>query len=316
MTDRLPTADAPESLTILDGDDRPVLRIGLLATLFFENGHQRDVREAVIECFEDYCRITGSRLRWTTHRRTHRWMPVQTLPGDQREWLLDLDPDVAWQLTYQGGESHEEASDYRFEAVGVPAWESALRLSYLQVCLPLAWYADHDGSFPELVLDFCQRLRPIQGYGGIGVIESYATAIRQPNEPTVFAMAQRFPGLEVDYPIAHSSHLQAGIKGVNWLTVLGDPWLSKVGGAERLAAELGPEYTLASYGPGVIVQAGAVPQLGDRNRDSWPDLYVKLARILRPIRITEHRFFHEYGPARFDDESTRAWLARFDRRPA
>src|SRR6185295_3731526 len=142
MTDSSPIADDEQSLTIFDAEARPVVQIALLATVFFENGYEPDVREAVIDCFEEYCRMTGDRLRWTTHPKTHHWMPVTTLPGNTREWLLKVDRDEGWQLTYQGGASSEEASHYRFEALGTRAWESAHTLSYLQLCLPLTWYAD------------------------------------------------------------------------------------------------------------------------------------------------------------------------------
>jgi hypothetical protein len=65
-----------------------------------------------------------------------------------------------------------------------------------------------------------------------------------------------------------------------------------------------------------MIQAGPRPQLGDPNRELWPEQYARLARLLRPIRITEDPSFHEYGPARFTKESTEEWLARFDRPPS
>jgi hypothetical protein len=70
------------------------------------------------------------------------------------------------------------------------------------------------------------------------------------------------PGVlgKVDYPAIHSIDGASGIKGVDWLTVLADTWLEKLGGVEAVRA-----------------------QLDDR------------------------------GPHRFTHESSKAWIARFDK---
>jgi hypothetical protein len=131
-------------------------------------------------------------------------------------------------------------------------------------------------------------------------------------------MAQRFPGLEAEYPIGHSIWLEHGIKGVNWLTVVGDPWLDRLGGADAVEAGLASldgRFIVHRFEGGVLIQAGPQPELGDAKHDRWPELYVKLAKYLKPIRITEHAPFHHAGPgSRFDLERSEAWLRRFDDR--
>jgi hypothetical protein len=64
-----------------------------------------------------------------------------------------------------------------------------------------------------------------------------------------------------------------------------------------------------------MIQAGPRPDLGDAERGLWPELYVKLAKYLKPIRITMTGAFGYDGPGvRFDREHAEAWLRRFDQR--
>jgi hypothetical protein len=185
----------------------------------------------------------------------------------------------------------------------------------------VTWFSEHPGTLAEVLLALCRKLKPVSGYGGIGIAESPDNLISSRYEPIVYQMAQRFPGLEADYPISHGIWQRkgsGGIKGVNWLTVVGDRWLPQLGGADALQtalAALDSRFLVHRFDGGVMIQAGPRPQLGDAARDVWPELYVKLAKLLRPIRITEHRPFHQAGAGpRFDLERSEAWLRRFDDR--
>jgi len=175
-----------------------------------------------------------------------------------------------------------------------------------------------------VLLNVCRTLKPVSGYGGIGVMESPDTAISADYEPIVYHWAQRLPGLEADYPIDHSLWLvkgregdRDGIKGGNWLTVLSDRYVTELGGADKVEADLkalDSRFLVHRYDGGILIQAGPRPQLGDVERDLWPALYVKLNKYLKPIRITRHRPFQHAGPDRFDMERSEAWLRRFDDR--
>ena len=73
---------------------------------------------------------------------------------------------------------------------------------------------------------------------------------------------------------------------------MGDRWLAKLGGADAVLAALAAldsRFVVYRFEGGVMIQAGPRPELGDGERDIWPELYVKLAKYLKPIRITQHR---------------------------
>ncbi len=302
-----------EKLAVTDDTGRVVVRIGLLATFYFENAYQPEVREAVASCFDDYQRLCGSHLRWKKNPKTFRFSPMSSsrVPSP-RDWLNRLGEDFEWEFDFRGGETVDEANNFSVSAYGSAKWQH--NLSYFNATLPITWFADHPGNFPAVVLEFCRKLKPLSGYGGLGILESPNGLIEQKFGPAVYTIAQRFPGLEVDHPVTHTLYLDNGIKGVNWLTILGDYWLKKVGGVLTLKEQLGKNFISHEFPGGVMIQAGPRPQMGDRDQGRMPDLYAQLARVLKPIRITKHRPFsyaHEEGQ-RFDKEASEKWLARFD----
>lgn len=313
-----------EHLAVKDEKGRVVLQVALIATVYFERQYARDVREAVVSCCEDYFQRCGEHLRWAVNPDTFYMDPFgRGKASAPRSWLAEKGDDDELALICHGAERLDGASAfsvYSFCGERYP-YET---LGYFRVSFPLLWFAENPGSLPDVLLSLCRKLRPTSGYGGIGVINSPSTTIRSIWEPVVYAWAQRLPGLEADYPIAHELWLskgrdgKGGIKGVNWLTVVGDRWLAELGGADAVAAAVAPldsRFTIHRFDGGLMIQAGQRPNLGNAERNAWPELYVKLSKYLKPIRITKTRPFAMGGPGpRFDLERSEAWLRRFDDR--
>ena len=301
------------------------LQVALIATVYFEAPHRREVREAVAVCCEAYFRRWGKHLRWALHpegKRMDRFGTTKT--SNPRAWMPALGEDDRFFLIYHGAEHDGSASAFSVEASGIES-RPYLVFGYLRISFPLLWLTDGSGSLPEVLLDVCRTLKPVSGYGGIGVIESPESLIASEYEPIVYHWAQRLPGLEADYPISHSIWLPSGreggrdgIKGGNWLTVLSDRYVAELGGVDRIEGdlkELDSRFLVHRYDDGVMIQAGPRPQLGDVERDLWPSLYVLLAKYLKPLRVTRHNAFQHGGPGvRFDKERSEAWLRRFDDR--
>ncbi|MGK3991689.1 type VI immunity family protein [Sorangium sp. So ce1024] len=314
-----------EHLAAKDDRGRSVLQVALVATVYFEGAYKREVREAAVACCEDYFRRCGQHLRWALNPRTKFMEPYGKGKGAApRAWIPDLPEDESYNIICHGAEHERGASAFFVELLGDERRPFA-ELGFFRVAFPLLWFADGAGTFPDALLEICRKLKPVSGYGGIGVIESPDTSISSKYEPIVYQWAQRFPGLEADYPTSHSIWLRkgreggkAGIKGVNWLTVVSERFLAELGGADQVAADLAAldsRFVLHRFEGGAMIQAGPRPQLGDAEQNRWPELYVKLARYLKPIRIAEHRPFQYGGPGlRFDLERSEAWLRRFDDR--
>jgi hypothetical protein len=291
-------------------------RVGLVLTLYyyFEAGFSGEVRDRVGKCLDLFLDFCGPHLRWYLPPDADTWQRIDS--NSIRafwQWLETGVPDYSWATSWRSGRTPLEAGEFQFNVLARE--EDLPTLSFLQVGLPLHWLETSGGSFPQLALRFARTLQPYHGYGGFGFGEPSDITLRDAAQPEIYAMARRFPGIDVDRPVHHLFYLAKGIKGVNWLTVLGNHWVAAMGGAERLRALLDDRFLFHDYDGGLIVQAGPTPETGDINQRLWPDTYATLARVLRPIRIDQHGCFDNHGDHRFTSETTLDWLARFDAGP-
>ncbi|XXX72076.1 type VI immunity family protein [Sorangium sp. So ce134] len=301
----------PQIFCIRGCEGRPVLRIGLLATVFFEQPWTRAVREAVAVAAEDYLQEFREHLRWSKQSKTGRLYPIDSgrvkLPS---EWLPQHKESESWSLGFHGGELATDTSEFQVSAFGPNAIKRGV--GFFQVYLPLLWFSEHRGTFPGFVLKICERIKPLSGYGGVGVLEALDLGTSDRFQPAVRELAERFPGLEIEDRIGHCIHLTDGIKGVDWLTILGDRWIEAAGGIDYLRIRLDDNFTFYPYDSGLMIQAGHKPQIGDVQANRWPEHYVTLAKVLKKIQIAKHYAFHLGGPGRMDMEASMAWLFRFD----
>jgi hypothetical protein len=301
-------------LCVKDKDGRITLMIGLLVTVFFEAPATKDMRERVADVAEDYINLVRVHLRWSVPPGAKREHPIDSkrtrLP---REWLPNHPDGESWEFDFHGGDTAKAASAFGICAYGTR--DTNPGIGFLHIAFPLLWFAERTaGTFPDYVLKLCQKIRPLSGYAGLGVLESHDVSAQNAFQPAVRLIAERFPGLEVESWTAHTLYLHKGIKGVNWLTILGDRWLKEMGGLEPLREQLDESFGYYPYEGGVIIQAGPKPQLGDAQANRWPKHYVTVAKVLKKIQIKDHRPFHFAGPGRMNHEASKAWLFRFDGR--
>jgi hypothetical protein len=299
-------------LCFKDKDERIVVMIGLLVTMFFENQLRREVREAVADVAEDYIRLTRDHLLWVVPNKAKRevrvnWERVK-LP---REWLPEYPDGETWSFQFSGGLTARAASAFHIDSFGSsPGHDGGL--GFLHASFPLLWFTEDRGTFPDYVLKLCKRVRPLSGYAGLGVLESPEGYTRREFHSIVREIALRFPGLEVEDRVGHTIHLRGGIKGVNWLTILGERWIKEVGGLDYLRTSLREPFGFYPYDGGLLIQAGPKPQLGDVQANRWPQHYVALAKVLKKIQVKAHPGFHWGRPNGMTTEETMAWLCRFD----
>lgn len=316
-----------ENLTVRDGEGREVLQVALLASMYFEEGHRRGLREAILACCEEFLRRFDANVLWALHPDTRQMERYGEGKGSTpREWLPQLSEDESVSLILHGARYERGAGCPSFRALARERLPY-LQLGYLQVALPLLSLSEDPAAFSQLVLEFSRKIQPLSGYGGVSVLQSPDNGISHRWEPIVYRLAQRFPGLEADFPISHSNWLdhgrdggKGGIKGVNWLTIVADRWLAELGGPEKVTSDvraLDRRFIVHAYEGGLMIQAGDRPEIGDAEQGRWPELYVKLSKYLKPLRITQHRPFGHAGPEpRFGNsmEPGLKWLQRFDDR--
>ena len=100
---------------------------------------------------------------------------------------------------------------------------------------------------------------------------------------------------------------------MNWLTVLCDALVEELGGRDKMRTTLEPVCKVHDYPGGVVIQAGAFPQIGDTWRDEVPEAYRFVARYTKSIRFETYRSGLFRVPQGLDGKKeTLAWIRRFD----
>ena len=110
-----------------------------------------------------------------------------------------------------------------------------------------------------------------------------------------------------------------GIKGINWLTILGPAFIEQMGGANKLSQEaLALNLGVEQAGENLIIQAGPYPDICDNQILPMNPYYVAANHLLKPIRKSTVECLHMYsmvGKAVLDTAASDAWLRRFDQYP-
>jgi hypothetical protein len=160
-------------------------------------------------------------------------------------------------------------------------------------------------------LRWCAICQPVHGCAGFAFI-----FFSEQNSVYAMQMIKRFPGFDfqggVDF-IMESKAVHNRIKSVNWLTVLCDALVEELGGLDAMRSALEPVCKIHEYPGGVVIQAGAYPQLGDTYRNDIPEAYRLVARYTKSIRFEGYKDYLIRVPHGLDDvEETLSWVRRFD----
>jgi hypothetical protein len=293
-------------------DDGVVCCIGLLATLYFHHGDRPEVRERVAAALDRYVETTGHALVWGADPFTGTPTRIAgTNLLDVREWSPRVGTKERMQIMLHGGQRSEDADPY--SVLSFVGARRPTQLSFFSFTLPFRWLTDNPGgAFTQLVLEQCYRLQPTHGYAGLAVIPHVDASPNSESMASVLPFVARFSGLEIDLPWSHAMYLEQEdrIKGVNWLTILDNPWIERLGGTDALRSSLGNSIEWHPFDSGVVLQAGPRPVFGDVNRREPMPYYRQVAKALKPIRVTSVRAIS--APYGFDRERSDEWLRRFD----
>lgn len=165
----------------------------------------------------------------------------------------------------------------------------------------------------NMTLAWCERLKPI--HGSAGFCFAY-TPGQEPMPKWTWPLMQRYPGVDHQDVVMFSQRVNEvhnQIKGVNWLTVLGDPLVAALGGIEVIQSQLGSPCQIHAYNGGIIIIAGPVPQLGDTYTGFVPECYKTVARVTQPVRFEGYTRPLLALPEPIDRmEATLKWIKRFD----
>lgn len=147
------------------------------------------------------------------------------------------------------------------------------------------------------------------GHGGLVFV--YDPWLKEGALDAIYAQGRRFWGVDVEDLNATLPLMKEGIKGVNWITIVGRRFAS----ANDIEEALGrlatvPEVTIDPRQHGSVIIAGAEPVVGDQHRpDRSLGPYSVVANELKPLFLTHHPDFS--GELFIKNGNTLGWIRRF-----
>jgi len=290
--------------------------------LYFEKAYDVTVREAVAQCFDEYCAVAGDRLTFLWHNGKAAQAFKKAKP--MRELAGKLGENDRFDFDYMSGERASDAGFWEFHVFGMRGWEEKMGtrgVDALYFSLPVVAVQEDPDTFARLFFRFAQRLNALRGHAGFAV--NLSPTEQTENESTEYWISQIMPGLDVGYPGANAERdLRDQIKSVDWLTAISKDMFDRVGGVRALRSELPPDwFSIGDYGIGVLIRAGVLPESGLSDSEEKPPVpppaYIVLDKALRPIRAESFNSLQRGtvngdAPVYNTNESTTAWLRRFE----
>lgn len=298
-----------------DASGQIVIRLGLGFTLYFTNGHQRSTRDAVADCVRLFNRNWSCQMRWSAFEGRR----IQRTDTEYLTWIIDYlsssereNAAAYWALTVHNGISESEAPSCSIFALGQPREDSEMSgdISLLSFDVPYEEGSAALGRLADFMFACCQRVRPLHGYGGMRFVQAADDGLAAANVNVLFGLAQRYVGVDVDFPLDHCLYLKDAVKGANWLVALTETWAQDLD-KEQGSTSLPTSCEVLRFEGGRLIKAGELPELGDRNRNQSTPQLIALASYLRPLRVKFHGEVGESFESKFDSETFSAWLARF-----
>ncbi|MBN9359035.1 MAG: DUF3396 domain-containing protein [Herbaspirillum huttiense] len=295
--------------------DAVACKFGLGAELFMLPADQPLLLHRALEFLVDYWKTFPDKVNRFLADETTRTVKFSGDPRVRIQTDMDRQPQYGYSAALMGmvdiGMKIDNVNPYRSDVLVRRAEENDLSFvnAHFQICNDQG-----EPNFEVLLaatLRWCAICQPLHGSAGfVFIFEN-----DQESEYTQ-QLFKRFPGF--DFQDTGSFSFEARdvrnrIKCVNWLTVLCDALVEELGGRDKMHTTLEPVCKAHDYPGGVVIQAGAFPQIGDTWRDEVPEAYRLVARYTKSIRFETYRSGLFRVPQGLDKkEETLAWIRRFD----
>jgi hypothetical protein len=297
-------------------DDNVVLTECFDITVYVRHSFH-DVRQGVMNFYQESMKAIGPAVGWYYTETMGRAKKVTPKVLDMVPFWFSPGTKVRsiYQMTLRSGTHADEITPVRFQLFASdtkpgekPTDDRSSDTGILRLTLPPE-AADDPERMITLTKALVRSLPFVSGHAGYGLVWE-----EKDLDPDVLnrirAWARRYAGLDVFGFLSVENLVVTGIKSVNWLTLINDDAVAKLGGLAALKRKLKAPVVVHSIPGGVIIQAGPAPSRGDVNKGETLPVYRQVARVLAPVR--EQPDPDEIYPFVGNENATVDWLARFE----
>lgn len=281
------------------------LRESMSICFYMHQDHAR-IAQAVVRALETYLRVVGVQSLGWYPDYAGDWQEL-----DEEGWALNrqrlldgapvelreaANPLTGCAFSYMGRELDSPFVPHKPDAVCMLSF--LLPTEYLEVHGP--------GHVRELALELADGLPFNSGHAGLAF--QYCTGSLLGANEVVRDLCFRYPGMDIPSWDTLAWRIGTRVRGVHWLTFLGQPVLGELGGATGLRARLStPGVTVRELeGERAVVTLGEWPEAGDLEQGRTLPPYRELARVLEPWLYEDRTAWTGFSP-----EDLRRWNRRF-----
>jgi hypothetical protein len=235
--------------------------------------------DAMVRVYEAYVERWGEQLQSFVDGDTDRRRPYGARERAYTRRKLSRGSDDVY--------SHATGGDLDHASV----WQVELRLKRSESRhMSAMWWSVAPGTDPRELREFFLAAagsgRFLHGYGGCAVVLPISRTAQRMSQKTQITLAKRFAGLDVLGVTDTALNAHDGIKCVNWLTLVDDTLLERIGGRASVRASVSSRIECHDTDNGLILQAGPRPVSGDVNRPDELGDYREVAAALKAIYST------------------------------
>jgi hypothetical protein len=276
------------------------------------------IAEQVLACYDMFLRLCPpDRLRYyatetmdrhkETSARTFTMLPTWLKKGaPARKYVF---------LELMSGEDREAVPDFRLFVGGFEPGSigySDRAANQIRLCVPAAWGADHPSEMRDMVIHLASLVPFTAGHAGYSM--EWSRYFKMKACPHAYRVGMRHPGFDI--PGGANDRLMVGhdgLKTVGWLTLVGEPLLTSLGGTGRLEQQASVQVRTRPSGTGMMIEAGDLPEVGDVNRGDRLPALAEAFRLVAPVAQTAFQRSKAMTFLPGDMyENTQRWLRRFE----
>lgn len=233
-----------------------------------------------------------------------------------KTWLTPGAPARSYiMLELKDGGDYNWAPKFKFEVWGNEPGSSGFGTkdaNLINMAFPPEWGSDRADVMLEFVKELCE-IFPYQS-GHAGFCFQVSQYWRKEGQNSAWATSMRHRGIDIfGHPNDKMAARHDGIKGINWLTILCQPFVDRLGGTEKLRRSLPQSVEILAVKGGLLLKAGSRPQTGDTNRREFLPEYKAVYKVVAPLA----EIGYSRSPALLAgnmanyEENTLAWRRRF-----
>jgi hypothetical protein len=280
-----------------------LIRDSLSITFYMSRPHE-EVASSVMRSLDKYLQAVGPDALGLYADQEGSWQNL-----DDAGWALIRNEllNPVWARAYLADASGRQ-NRYQFDYRGRPPSDVVFPdapgvVSMVSFWLPTEFLEEHGpGRVRELALELATPLPFCSGHAGLSFnCDTSLLGVKQ----EVLKHGSRYLGMDIPGLDMAALRIGTKVRGISWLTFLGQPALGELGGAVGLRSQLSSPGTTVQEmeGERAVITLGRWPQAGDTEQSDTLPAYRELARVLGPW------LYQNTAP--HASEETRRWERRF-----